>query len=312
MPQKTRNELKEIFKTGAKPSGDDFKAFIDSTLNVSDDGIAKASGADTPLKINAQGTDEKLLDFYTGETKTWSINQKPADDKSGLNIATPGGSKLFIESSTGDVGIGTTSPGAKLEINGNLKLQSGVAVNEFSTDGNLSGNSDLAIPTEKAVKTYLQAYVETVVVTGMIVMWSGSGNAIPAGWALCDGGGNPARPDLRDRFIMGASASNNKTSGNANSHSHSVKLTDRSVTVNSGGTHSHNVPASLGLYKRGGSSGGAGVLDAAGNAGSRTGVKIADDAGSHYHTAKVSFDINSGTVYEIKPKWYALCFIIKL
>ena len=64
MPQKTRNELKEIFKTGAKPSGDDFKAFIDSTLNVSDDGIAKASGADTPLKINAQGTDEKLLYFF--------------------------------------------------------------------------------------------------------------------------------------------------------------------------------------------------------------------------------------------------------
>ena len=154
MPQKTRNELKELFKTGAKPSGDDFKAFIDSTLNTTDDGIAKASGADTSLKINAQGTDEKLLDFYTGETKTWSINQKPADDKSGLNIATPGGSKLFIDSSSGNVGVGTTSPGAKLEINGNLKLQSGVAVNEFSIDGTLAGNSDLAIPTEKAVKSY--------------------------------------------------------------------------------------------------------------------------------------------------------------
>ena len=154
MPQKTRNELKELFKTGAKPSGDDFKAFIDSTLNTTDDGIAKASGADTSLKINAQGTDEKLLDFYTGETKTWSINQKPADDKSGLNIATPGGSKLFIDSSSGNVGVGTTSPGAKLEINGDLKLQSGVGVNEFSIDGTLAGNSDLAIPTEKAVKSY--------------------------------------------------------------------------------------------------------------------------------------------------------------
>ena len=154
MTQKTRNELKDLFKTGAKPSGDDFKAFIDSTLNVTDDGIAKAAGADTPLKINAQGTDEKLLDFYAGETKTWSINQKPADDKSGLNIATPGGSKLFLASDTGNVGIGTTSPDAKLEINGYLKLQSGVAVNEFTNDGTLSGNSDLAIPTEKAVKTY--------------------------------------------------------------------------------------------------------------------------------------------------------------
>ncbi len=132
MTQKTRTELKELFKTGAKPSGDDFKAFIDSTLNITDDGIAKAAGADTPLKINAQGTDEKLLDFYTGETKTWSINQKPADDKSGLNIATPGGSKLFIDSSTGNVGIGTTSPSAKLEVNGNLETNSARIDNRYA------------------------------------------------------------------------------------------------------------------------------------------------------------------------------------
>ena len=35
-------------------------------------------------------------------------------------------------------------------------------------------------------------------------MWSGSIGSIPSGWALCDGGGTPARPDLRDQFIVGA------------------------------------------------------------------------------------------------------------
>ncbi len=241
MTQKTRNELKELFKTGAKPSGDDFQAFIDSTLNIKDDGIEKPNSDDTPLKITAQGADEKLLDFYAGETKTWSINQK-----SGLNISNAGGTKLFIESGSGNVGIGTTepqaklqivgekatveretkellrfqrpsvsnvkndnsasiavgamedgvngktrldfklsgtpnrnnsfgrnpdvdvitmlgngnvgigttNPGAKLEIDGDLKLQSGVAINNFSTDATLKGNSDLTIPTEKAIKTY--------------------------------------------------------------------------------------------------------------------------------------------------------------
>ena len=138
MTQKTRNELKELFKTGAKPSGDDFKAFIDSTLNVTDDGIAKATGADTPLKINAQGTDEKLLDFYTGETKTWSINQKPSEETSGLNIATPGGSKLFIDSSSGNVGIGTTSPGAKLEVNGNTTINGNLQTNSARIDNRYS------------------------------------------------------------------------------------------------------------------------------------------------------------------------------
>ena len=104
MTQISRNELKELFKTGAKPSGDDFKAFIDSTLNIKDDGIEKPSGADSPLKITAQGADEKLLDFYAGETKTWSINQK-----SGLNISNAGGSKLFIDKSSGNVGLTCSS-----------------------------------------------------------------------------------------------------------------------------------------------------------------------------------------------------------
>lgn len=44
---------------------------------------------------------------------------------------------------------------------------------------------------------------------GGIIMWSGSATAIPSGWALCDGartstGGTT--PDLRDRFIVGASS----------------------------------------------------------------------------------------------------------
>jgi hypothetical protein len=37
---------------------------------------------------------------------------------------------------------------------GNLELSAGVAINEFSSDGTLAGNSDSAVPTEKAVKTY--------------------------------------------------------------------------------------------------------------------------------------------------------------
>ncbi len=54
----------------------------------------------------------------------------------------------------GDVGIGTNSPTEKLEVNGNLKLNAGAAVGEFSTDGTLADNSDTAVPKEKAVKAY--------------------------------------------------------------------------------------------------------------------------------------------------------------
>lgn len=40
---------------------------------------------------------------------------------------------------------------------------------------------------------------------GVILMWSGSTATIPTGWALCDG--NNGTPDLRSRFVMGASES---------------------------------------------------------------------------------------------------------
>jgi hypothetical protein len=42
-----------------------------------------------------------------------------------------------------------------LEIKGALKLAEGVAVNQFSNDSSLSTNSDSIVPTQKAVKTYV-------------------------------------------------------------------------------------------------------------------------------------------------------------
>ena len=47
------------------------------------------------------------------------------------------------------------------ELNAKLQLPSGTSVNEFSTDGTLIGNSDDAVPTEQAVKTYVDAQITT-------------------------------------------------------------------------------------------------------------------------------------------------------
>jgi hypothetical protein len=58
---------------------------------------------------------------------------------------------------SGNVGIGTPSPTAKLDVYGDLKLLNGTIVDEFSIDGTLAGNSDDAVPTEKAVKTNVDA-----------------------------------------------------------------------------------------------------------------------------------------------------------
>jgi hypothetical protein len=118
--RKTRTELQALFKAGAKPKGTDFYDFIESVLNIKDDGIQKQAGADKPLRVTAQGKEENLLDFGIGDTGyTWRINQKPGGKKiSGLNISNASGSKLFIDSSTGNVGIGTMEPHSKLTVQG--------------------------------------------------------------------------------------------------------------------------------------------------------------------------------------------------
>ncbi len=85
-----------------------------------------------------------------------------------------------------------------LKINGSLKLQKGGFVSGFSDDATLSENSNLNVPTEKAVKIY----VDNRLPAGVIVMWFGAVDKIPAGWVLCDS--NNGTPDLRDRFVLGS------------------------------------------------------------------------------------------------------------
>ena len=58
----------------------------------------------------------------------------------------------------GQIGDGTPNTGEFTT----LQLPSGATINEFSIDGTLSGDSDGAIPTEKAVKTYVDAQISGV------------------------------------------------------------------------------------------------------------------------------------------------------
>lgn len=96
------------------------------------------------------------------------------------------------------VGDQNADPGRNnLLVDGGVTLQYGGSVNEFSVDSSMSGNSDRKLPTEKAVKTY----VDNRLPPGVIVMWSGDVDKVPEGWALCDG--NNGTPDLRNVFILG-------------------------------------------------------------------------------------------------------------
>ncbi len=55
---------------------------------------------------------------------------------------------------------GSLTINQNLTVSGNFQLGT-LAINEFSSDGNLADNSNLAIPTEQAVKTYVDSQINT-------------------------------------------------------------------------------------------------------------------------------------------------------
>ncbi|MCE2826758.1 MAG: tail fiber protein, partial [Verrucomicrobium sp.] len=102
------------------------------------------------------------------------------------------GDNQFLIQAAGGVGINSApSAGSALTVSGKLKADS--AELGSMTVANLSATSVSGYGT---------------VPLGGIILWSGAENAVPAGWALCNGQSSNGRttPDLRGRFVIGASS----------------------------------------------------------------------------------------------------------
>ena len=54
----------------------------------------------------------------------------------------------------------------------------------------------------KELRASLEAASLYLVPRGGVILWHGASNAVPKGWAICDG--TNGTPDLRDRFVIGA------------------------------------------------------------------------------------------------------------
>ena len=187
-------------------------------------------------------------------------------------------------------------------------------------DVTISGLTD-GVPNSSAVLPYsdgsttLKATVGQVgVPIGTIVMWNNRGGAtIPTNWVLCDG--TNGTPDLRDRFIVGYSASKaiNTTGGSATASG----ATDATVlTTAQMPAHTHTVTDpghthSFSVYNAGNSG-----TDYARNSlpqfsrtastnSATTGITIAATGGGTGHSHTVS---SIGTI----PPYYALAFIQKI
>jgi hypothetical protein len=148
-----------------------------------------------------------------------------------------------------------------------------------------------------------------VIPTGAIILWSGAANAIPSGYALCDGANNT--PNLQNRFVIGAgdTYSVNATGGSADASvvSHTHDLTAASTdTHNISGTFTASKPqAATGAFSVvGGQAGGADGGQ------SSAGLYTLSDNHNHGITGSTDSAGSSGTNANLPP-YYALCYIMK-
>ena len=122
-------------------------------------------------------------------------------------------------------------------------------------------------------------------VSGMIILWSGAADAIPTGFALCDG--KNSTPNLSGRFVVGYDASNSDYDVDDTGGSESVTL-----TVNQIPAHTHNINLAVRAFYQEPRNFGVGTDGSANNS---------EDTGS----------TGGGQSHENRPPYYALCYIMK-
>jgi hypothetical protein len=120
--KRNRAELKSYFVKNAIPTENNFADLIDATIVQASDGVAKPAGE--PLSVEAVGDDtsrKQVLNFYNAFTDNgpaFSLELNPRSDPNDANSANAGlsvsdaagASRLFIDSASGNVGLGTNAP----------------------------------------------------------------------------------------------------------------------------------------------------------------------------------------------------------
>lgn len=283
-------------------------AEFNTNLSVLGNTLLGENATDT-LTVNSMLHAKESATFEKNITsQSFATKNLTADGPTTLNGTVSVDDKLAVQ--------GDLSTTGAVNFTGSLKLKEGATVSEFSIDSSLANNRNSVVPTEQAVKTYVDTqnantrlYFDSQIPSGIIWMWSGTVENVPSGWAICDG--NNGTPDLRNRFIKGAKSSPevNTTGGNS-----SVTLTtsnmpkhSHTVSISPDGNHDHSVTipadaASGGLKD-------VGVTEEYDKETSRA-YKTSTD-GNHTHSASVS-EVGSNSAFSIIPPYYALYYIMKL
>jgi hypothetical protein len=109
------------------------KLEINNSAGASTVGIKSSSGNTSWLWLAGNGNSylSTSFDLYQDNSNNAGINNRAAG---GILLSANGSERMRIDSS-GNVGIGTSSPGAKLDVSGNIRFSAGNPVLQFNNGG---------------------------------------------------------------------------------------------------------------------------------------------------------------------------------
>ena len=230
----------------------------------------------------------KISEFSTtaaDNTDITNINIAEGCSPANLNNAVRSLMALLKDQQTGSSGdpftvAGTLVSSGQVDITGAFRL-----------DGTAGASGQVLLSAGGAnTPTWGNAFV-----AGMIMLWSGSSATIPTGWLLCDG--SSSTPDLRNRFVVGATSTYavGATGGSADaivvSHTHTATVTDPG--------HNHTYNSSAFNITADNTGVRAGVSTSYTTSTATTGITVANSTTG-----------SSGTNANLPP-YYALCYIMK-
>jgi len=234
----------------------------------------------------------KISEFSTtaaDNTDITNINIAEGCSPANLNNAVRSLMALLKDQQTGSSGDPFTVAGTLVASGQALASGTLNVTGAFQLDGTAGASGQVLLSAGGSnTPTWGNAFV-----AGMIMLWSGSSATIPTGWLLCDG--SSSTPDLRNRFVVGATSTYavGATGGSADaivvSHTHTATVTDPG--------HTHN----------------AAILGSGSNINANPGVQVTTSSTS---TATTGITVansttgSSGTNANLPP-YYALCYIMK-
>ena len=176
--------------------------------------INPTADLDVGGSINADETITSQGGYYFGDDSTITSS-------GGTISISAGGNDVIIADNTGNV-----------EISGNLDISDNLAVTENVTvTGNVTIQSWPTANNHAASRGYSNELVlRNMLPFGSIIMWYGTVQQVPMGWALCNG--LNGTPNLTDKFVMGA--------GNQAALGATGGQSFASITTNTSGAHTHS------------------------------------------------------------------------